>query len=133
MIGENIVIKTLDELAFHEGEVKRLESLIRAIKRAHKPCEAFRLCLNPKKDLLRNKHLIQDFKANKTNYALSVRVNELSEKKSIKLERLAKAMLMTKQQLRQSILFGNNPQRLEQEIEARVKKISLKRGAIKNV
>lgn len=65
-----------------------------------------------------------------TNYALSVRVNELLEKKGIKLERLAKAMLMSKQDLRRSILFGNNPQRLEQEIEERVKEISLKRGAI---
>lgn len=67
------------------------------------------------------------------NYALSVRVNELLEKKGIKLARLAKAMFMTKQDLRRSILFGNNPQRLEQEIEERVKEISLKRGAIKNV
>ncbi len=67
------------------------------------------------------------------NYALSVRVNELLEQRGIKLARLAKAMLMTKQDLRRSILFGNNPQRLEQEIEARVKEISLKRGAIKNV
>jgi hypothetical protein len=64
------------------------------------------------------------------NYTLSVRVNELLEKKGIKWERLAKAMFMTKQDLRRSILFGNNPQRLEEEIVKRIKEIYLKRGAI---
>jgi len=126
-------IITLEDFAFCEKEVWRLNNLIIQIKRKHEYSKAFELCQPLEIELLKNKHLIMDYKNAAVNYDLSVHVNELLKESGIKLKRLAKAMFMTKQDLRRSILFGNNPQRLEEEIVKRIKEIYLKRGAIKNV